>query len=100
MSDREWLTWPDNWLTEWNGYMGSYIEGLKDKGWCVECSRINPHPLFGRPEWKTEYDLGYRYYVLRYNLYDSSKDNVSFYKEAKEAREAFEKARDPLGKHK
>lgn len=53
---------------------------------------------FGRPEWKAEYEAGYRYYVLKYNLFDGRRV-ASFYKHPREAQEAFEKMRDPLGKH-
>lgn len=99
MSETEWPTWPENWLTEHNGYMGSHIDGLEQQGWCVECSSFNPHPLYGWPKWATEYEMGYRYYVLTWNLFDRSKDRVAFYKDAVSARAAFEKARDPLGRH-
>lgn len=93
----EWLTWPDDWMSQGHRCMNSYIEGLDD--WAVECHELNPSPLYGTPEWATEYELGYRYYVLVWNLYDRDKRRVSFYKDPFEAQEAFEKARDPLGKH-
>ena len=79
--------------------MISYIEGLREDGWCVECSEINPHPLYGEPKWAIEYELGYRYYVLEYNLYNRNEDRVKFYKDPDEAQKAFEEARDPFGIH-
>ena len=97
MSD--WNEYPENWMEKWNGCMISYIEGLEDAGWCIEAGSFNDHPLFGRPEWAVEYELGYRYYVLRYNIFDG-RENANFYKRPREAQEAFEKFRDPLGKHK
>ena len=95
--DREWLTWPEDWMSQGNRCMVSYVDGTPD--WCVECHRLNPHPLYGNPQWATEYEMGYRYYVLVWNLYDRSKDNVMFYKDPSEAQKAFEKVRDPLGRH-
>ena len=97
MEEREWQTYPDNWLSDWNGCMLSYMEGSDHIA--VECASFNPSPLYGRPEWSFEYEQGYRYYVLVWDVYDSDKRNVSFYKDAVEAQVAFEKARDPLGKH-
>ena len=94
-----WNEYPDDWMEQGNRGMISYIEGLKDKGWCVEARSFTPDPLFGYPEWKTEYDLGYRYVVHRYNIFDG-RSATSFYKHPREAQEAFEKFRDPLGKHK
>lgn len=97
VGEKEWLTWPENWMSLGNRCMNSYVEGSDN--WCVECHPLNPHPLYGRPEWSTEYEMGYRYYVLVWNFYDRGKDRVSFYKDPFEAQRAFEKARDPLGKH-
>lgn len=99
MRELQWNTYPENWMSQGNRAMISYIEGLEDRGWAVECGNINPHPLYGRPEWAPEYDMGYRYYVLKYNIFDRKKDSVAFYKDPFEAQKAFEKARDPLGKH-
>lgn len=93
----EWLTWPEDWMSQGHRCMNSYLEGTDD--WSVECHELNPDPLYGTPEWATEYEMGYRYYVLVWNLYDRSKRRVSFYKDPFEAQRAFEKARDPLGKH-
>ena len=99
MGEPNWNVYPENWMESGNRSMISYIEGLYDKGWAIMCGGFNPDPLYGHPEWRIEYELGYRYYVIRYNLFDSTKDAVSFYKSPKEAQEAFERFRDPLGKH-
>lgn len=101
MGEPTWNVYPENWMESDPRHhsMLGHIEGLYDRGWCIECAEFNPDPLYGRPEWRTEYELGYRYYVLRYNLFDHSKDAVSFYMDPKEAQEAFEHFRDPLGKH-
>lgn len=93
-----WEVYPENWMEQGNRCMISYIEGLENQGWAIECSSFNPDPLFGRPEWEAEYEAGYRYYVLKYNLFDGRRVE-SFYKHPREAQEAFEKMRDPLGKH-
>ena len=95
MTEKNWNVYPEGWMREGHHCMISHIKGLEDKGWAVECSEINPHPLYGDPGMKTEYDLGYRYYVLKYNVYDGRR-NAAFYKDPDEAQEAFEDARDPL----
>lgn len=95
--EREWPTWPEDWMSQGNRYMNSYVEGMPD--WAVECSSFTPHPLYGRPEWSSEYEAGYRYYVLKWNTLDFEKRTVEFYKDPFEAQKAFEKARDPLRKH-
>ena len=61
-----WEVYPENWMEQGNRCMISYIEGLENQGWAIECSSFNPDPLFGRPEWEAEYEAGYRYYVLKY----------------------------------
>ena len=98
---KEWNVYPEDWMESdpTHHAMISYIEGLQDEGWAIMCSSFNPNPLFGHPEWQAEYDLGYRWYVIRYNLFDRGKDAVDFYKDPRKAQEAFEKLRDPLGEH-
>ena len=91
-----WNVYPKGWMAEGRRSMLSHIDGLND--WCVECAEFNDHELYGRPEWRHEYELGYRYYVLKYNLYDTNKQSVEFYTDPNDAQEAFEKARDPIGK--
>lgn len=101
MGEPNWNVYPENWMESNPSHhsMIGHIEGLYDKGWCIECAEFNPDPLYGRPEWRTEYDLGYRYYVLVYNIFDRSKDVARFFKDPSEAQDAFEYFRDPLGKH-
>ena len=100
MAEWDWNEYPEHWMRDFrNAAMIGHVDGLEDQGWCVEAGSFNDHPLYGRAEWSVEYSNGYRYYVLVYNIYDSDKRNVAFYKDPDEAQEAFEKARDPLGKH-
>lgn len=96
----EWNLYPEHWLRDQrNAAMIGYVDGLEDRGWTVEAGSFNDHPLYGQSEWSNEYSAGYRFYVLVWNCYDSDKKNVHFYKDPDEAQDAFEKARDPLGKH-
>lgn len=95
--EQEWMTWPEDWMSQGNRSMNSYMD--RSDRIAVECAGFNPDPLYGRPEWATEYGMGYRYYVLVRDVLDPSKRRVEFYKDPVEAQKAFERARDPLGKH-